>query len=460
MPIVMIARFMVHGVMAEIPSTHYVKSDDVHIAYQVLGQGSLDLLFVPGFVSNVEAIWQSPEQSAFFRRLASFCRLILFDKRGTGMSDRGSQMFALEQRMHDVQAILDEVGSERTVLFGVSEGGPMSLLYAATHPERTSALVLYGSYARRSWAPDYPFGWKDERLQRVLDDIEHNWGTPQSLSTAMWAPSIAGDRNAVERTAAYYRAAASPGAAAAIVKMNSDIDVRHVLPATRVPTLILHRTGDRVFDVEHARYMARCIPGAKLVELAGEDHSHWFGDGDAILDEVEQFLTGSRHAQEPERVLATVLFVDIVGSTERAAALGDSRWRELLEAFYAKVREVLQQYRGREISTSGDGFLAAFDGPARAIRCAGAIRDTVRSLNLEVRCGLHTGECERVGNDLAGIAVHVGARVAALAAPGEVLVSQTVRDLVAGSGLALEDRGTYALKGVPNEWRLFRAVLN
>ena len=456
----MIARFMVHGVMAEIPSTHYVKSDDVHIAYQVLGQGSLDLLFVPGFVSNVEAIWQSPEQSAFFRRLASFCRLILFDKRGTGMSDRGSQMFALEQRMHDVQAILDEVGSERTVLFGVSEGGPMSLLYAATHPERTSALVLYGSYARRSWAPDYPFGWKDERLQRVLDDIEHNWGTPQSLSTAMWAPSIAGDRNAVERTAAYYRAAASPGAAAAIVKMNSDIDVRHVLPATRVPTLILHRTGDRVFDVEHARYMARCIPGAKLVELAGEDHSHWFGDGDAILDEVEQFLTGSRHAQEPERVLATVLFVDIVGSTERAAALGDSRWRELLEAFYAKVREVLQQYRGREISTSGDGFLAAFDGPARAIRCAGAIRDTVRSLNLEVRCGLHTGECERVGNDLAGIAVHVGARVAALAAPGEVLVSQTVRDLVAGSGLALEDRGTYALKGVPNEWRLFRAVLN
>ena len=446
--------------MAEIPSTHYVKSDDVHIAYQVLGQGSLDLLFVPGFVSNVEAIWQSSEQSAFFRRLASFCRLILFDKRGTGMSDRGSQMFALEQRMHDVQAILDEVGSERTVLFGVSEGGPMSLLYAATHPERTSALVLYGSYARRSWAPDYPFGWKDERLQRVLDDIEHNWGTPQSLSTAMWAPSIAGDRNAVERTAAYYRAAASPGAAAAIVKMNSDIDVRPVLPATRVPTLILHRTGDRVFDVEHARYMARCIPGAKLVELAGEDHSHWFGDGDAILDEVEQFLTGSRHAQEPERVLATVLFVDIVGSTERAAALGDSRWRELLEAFYAKVREVLQQYRGREISTSGDGFLAAFDGPARAIRCAGAIRDTVRSLNLQVRCGLHTGECERVGNDLAGIAVHVGARVAALAAPGEVLVSQTVRDLVAGSGLALEDCGTYALKGVPNEWRLFRAVLN
>jgi class 3 adenylate cyclase len=460
MPIALIAVVVVLLGMAEIPSTHYVKSDDVHIAYQVLGEGSFDLLFVPGFVSNVEAIWQSPEQSAFFRRLASFCRLILFDKRGTGMSDRGSQIFALEQRMHDVQAILDEVGSKRTALFGISEGGPMSLLYTATYPERTSALVIYGSYAKRSWAPDYPFGWKDEQWQLVLDDIEHCWGTPQSLSMAMRVPSVAGDQRAAERIASYYRAAASPGAAAAIMRMNREIDVRHVLPVTLVPTLILHRTAERVIDVEHARYMARCIPGAKLVELPGEDHAPWFGDGDAVLDEVEQFLTGTRHAQEPERVLATVLFVDIVGSTERAAALGDSSWRKLLEAFYAKVREVLQQYRGREISTTGDGFLAAFDGPARAIRCAGAIRDAVRSLDLAVRCGLHTGECERVGNDLAGIAVHIGARVAALASPGEVLVSQTVRDLVAGSGLVLEDRGTHALKGVPNKWRLFRANLN
>ena len=444
--------------MAEIPSTHYVKSDDVHIAYQVLGEGSSDLLFVPGFVSNVEAIWQSPEQSAFFRRLASFCRLILFDKRGTGMSDRGSQIFALEQRMHDVQAILDAVGSERAALFGISEGGPMSLLYTATYPERTSALVLYGSYAKRSWAPDYPAGWKDEQWQLVFDDIEHRWGTPEAVSISMRVPGVAGDRHTAERIASYYRAAASPGAAAAIMRMNRDIDVRHVLPSTHAPTLILHRTGDHLLDVQHARYLARCIPGAKLVELPGEDHSPWMGDRDAVLDEIEQFLTGRRHAKEPERVLATVLFADIVGSTKQAAALGDSRWRELLEAFYAKVREVLQQYRGREISTSGDGFLAAFDGPARAIRCAGAIRDVVRSLNLEVRCGVHTGECERVGNDLAGIAVHIGARVAALAAPGEVLVSQTVRDLVAGSGLVLKDRGTHALKGVPNEWRLFRAM--
>jgi class 3 adenylate cyclase len=448
------------GVMAEIPSTHYVKSDDVHIAYQVIGEGSFDLLFVPGFVSNIETIWQSPEQSAFFRRLASFSRLILFDKRGTGMSDRSSQIFTLEQRMHDVQAILDAVGSKRAALFGISEGGPMSLLYTATYPDRTSALVLYGSYAKRSWAPDYPFGWKDEQWQTVLDDIEYHWGSPQSLNIAMRAPSIAGDPHTAERIASYYRASASPGAAGAILRMNREIDVRIVLPATRVPTLILHRTAEHVIDVGHARYMAQHIPGAKLIELAGEDHQPWLGDRDTVLNEVEKFLTGKHQVLEPERVLATVLFTDIQGSTERAAALGDHSWRELLEAFYAKVREVLRQYRGREINTLGDGFLAAFDGPARAIRCAGAIRDAVRSLNLEVRCGLHTGECEVVGNDLAGIAVHTGARVAGLAAPGEVLVSQTVRDLVAGSGLSFEDRGIHALKGLPNAWRLFRAVLN
>jgi class 3 adenylate cyclase len=444
--------------MAEVPSTHYVKSDDVYIAYQVLGEGPLDLIFVPGFVSNVEAIWQSPCRSAFFRRLASFCRVILFDKRGTGMSDRGSQIFTLEQRMHDVQTILNEVGSERAALFGISEGGPMSLLYAATYPERTSALVLYGCYAKRSWSPDYSFGWTDEQWKRVLDNIEHHWGTPQGISVTMWAPSIANDPRAAEDLASYFRASASPGAAASIMKMNREIDVRHILPATRVPTLILHRTSERVIDVEHARYMARHIPGSKLVELRGEDHMAWFGDQDSILDEVEQFLTGRRHAHESERVLATLLFADIAGSTARAATLGDKSWRDLLAEFYARVREVLHQYRGREINTSGDGFLATFDGPARAVRCASAIRDTVRSLNLEVRCGLHTGECEIVGNDIAGIAVHTGARVAALAAPGEVLVSQTVRDLVAGSDLILEEYGTYTLKGVPNEWRLFRAA--
>jgi class 3 adenylate cyclase len=446
--------------MAQIPTTRYVKSDDVHIAYQVMGEGSFDLLFVPGFVSNIESIWQSPQISTFFRRLASFSRLILFDKRGTGMSDRSSQIFTLEQRMHDVQTILDAVGSKRAALFGISEGGPMSLLYTATFPERTSALVLYGSYAKRSWAPDYSFGWEDEQWQAVLDDFEKNWGSPQSLSIAMRAPSVAGDPQIVERIASYYRSAASPGAAAAIMKMNREIDVRNVLPATRVPTLILHRKTEHVLDVGHARYMAQHIPGAKLVELEGEDHQPWLGDSNAVLNEVEKFLTGKQQVLEPERVLATVLFTDIVGSTERAAALGDRPWRELLESFYAKVREVLKQYRGREINTTGDGLLATFDGPARAIRCAGAICDALGTLKLEVRCGLHTGECELVGDDLAGIAVHTGARVAGLAHPGEVLVSQTVRDLVAGSGLSFEDRGMHALKGVPNEWRLFRAILN
>jgi pimeloyl-ACP methyl ester carboxylesterase len=444
--------------MNDLPTTRYVKSDDVHIAYQVFGEGPLDLLFVPGFVSNIEAVWQSPDHSAFFRRLASFSRVIMFDKRGTGMSDRGSQIFTLEQRMHDVQAVLDEVGCERAALFGVSEGGPMSLLYSATYPARTSALVLYGTYAKRSWAPDYPFGWKDDQWERVFDNFKRHWGTTQSLAVTLFAPSLAADRQAAERVASYTRAAASPGAAVAIMQMNREIDVRHVLPTIRIPTLILHRTADRVIDAAHAHYMAERIPGAKLVELAGVDHNYVAGDRDALLDQVEAFLTGTRHVHEPERVLATVLFVDIVGSTQRAAVLGDSAWRELLEAFYAKARAVLEQYRGREINTSGDGLLAAFDGPARAVRCAAAIRDGVRSLGLEVRCGLHTGECELVGKDLAGIAVHIGARVAGLAAPSEVLVSQTVRDLVAGSGLVFEERGSHALKGVPNEWVLFRAL--
>jgi class 3 adenylate cyclase/alpha-beta hydrolase superfamily lysophospholipase len=445
--------------MADIPETRYVKSDDVHIAYQVLGKGPPDLLFVPGFVSHIEAIWQSPEASALLRRLASFSRLIIFDKRGVGMSDRGSQIFTLEQRMHDVQAILDAVASEQAVLFGVSEGGPMSLLYAATYPERTSGLVLYGSYAKRSSAPDHPFGWSDERWQQVLDRMERHWGTPQGINVAMWAPSLAHDTHAADRLAAYFRAAASPGAALSIMKMNRDIDVRHVLPTISAPTLILHRTAERVISIENARYLAQHIPGAKLVELAGEDHV-WWRHGEQLIDRIEEFVTGTRHAHEPERVLATVLFTDIVGSTERAAALGDRAWRELLEAFQTRVRDVLRQFRGREIDTAGDGFFAAFDGPARAVRCAGAIREAVRALGLQMRSGVHTGECEVVNQGLAGIAVHTGARVAALAVPGEILVSQTVRDLVAGSGLRFADRGTHALKGVPGEWRLFSATLD
>jgi class 3 adenylate cyclase/pimeloyl-ACP methyl ester carboxylesterase len=443
--------------MADIPTTRYVKSNDVHIAYQVIGDGPVDLLWVPGFVSHMEVGWQNPLTASMLRHLSSFSRLVLFDKRGTGMSDRGSQIFTLEQRMHDVQAILDEIGSERAVLFGVSEGGPMSLLYAASYPERTAALVLYGSYAKRSWAADYPFGWKDEQWDRVLGNIEHNWGTPQGTSLAMWAPSLMKDPVAAERMASYFRAAASPGAAAAIMKMNREIDVRKILPTIRTPTLILHRTGDRVTEIGHARYMAQHIPDAKLIELSGIDHTYWIG-GEVIVDHIEQFVTGSRQKRQPERMLATVMFVDVVDSTQHAARLGDNSWRQLLETFYGKVREVLQQYKGREINTTGDGLLAIFDGPARAVRCAGAIRDIVRTLGLEVRCGLHTGECEIVAEDLAGIAVHIGARVASLADAGTILVSQTLRDLVAGSGLAFESHGSYVLKGVPGEWQLYRAI--
>ena len=444
--------------MTAVPETRYAKSGDVHIAYQVLGEGPFDLVFVPGFVSNVEASWQNPARAGFFRRLASFSRLILFDKRGTGMSDRTSQIFTLEQRMEDVHAVMDAVGSKCAALFGISEGGPMSILFAATYPQRTSALVVAGSYAKRSWAEDYPFGWREERWRTVLSNLERSWGTPKSVDLEMWAPTIAHDPERAAQWAAYFRSAASPGAVLAVMNMNRDIDVRRVLPSVRVPTLILHRVDEKVIDIEHARYLARHIPGAKLVELPGVDHIPYVGDSGALLDQVELFLTGQRQAVEPERVLATVQFTDIVQSTARAATLGDRKWRELLEKFQSMVREELKQHRGREIDTAGDGFLAAFDGPARAIRCAAAVRAGARSQSLEIRAGVHTGECELIGDKLGGIAVHIGARVAAQAAPGEIVVSQTVKDLVAGSGLAFAERGAHALKGVPGEWRLYAFV--
>ena len=444
--------------MAAPPETRYVKSGDVHIAYQVIGDGPLDVVFVPGFVSNVEATWDSLARAKFFQRLASFCRLILFDKRGTGLSDRTSRIFTLEQRMSDVQAIMDEVGSKQAALFGVSEGGPMSILFAATYPQRTVALVIYGSYAKRSWAPDYPFGWTDDRYNAFFENVERHWGTAQGVDANLWAPSIAHDPRLVDRMAAYFRAAASPGAARAVMQMNREIDVRHILPSVTVPTLILHRTDERVVSVEHARYLAERIPRAKLVELPGIDHTIGVGDNDAIVDEVEEFLTGSRHAADLDRVVSTVLFTDIVGSTERATALGDSKWRDLLENYYAIARRQLERFRGREIDTAGDGMFATFDGPARAVRCAKAISDDAKTLGIDIRAGLHTGEVEVIGEKVGGIAVHIGARVAAHAGGGEVLVSSTVKDLVAGSGLRFEDRGTHALKGVEGEWRLFLAA--
>ena len=438
------------------PQTKYARSGDVHIAYQVVGEGPLDLVFIPGWVSHVELWWEEPAVARFFARLASFSRLILFDKRGTGLSDPVplTQLPTLEERMDDVRAVMDAVGSERAALFAVSEGGAFALLFAATYPERAAALVVYGGYARIARGPDYPEGIPREQFERLPQRIDESWGTGAILKYL--APDSVGDQRLREWWARFERQAASPGASMALVRMNYDIDVRSALPAITAPTLVLHPSGDRMVPVEHGRYIARHIKGAKYVELPGSGHPTFVsGDTDTLVDEIQEFLTGVRPGAEPDRVLATVLFTDIVGSSERAAALGDHGWRDLLESYYAMVRRQLERFRGREIDTAGDGMFAAFDGPARAIRCGAAIASGARQLGLEVRAGVHTGECEVIGEKIGGIAVHTGARVAALAKPGEVLVSHTVKDLVAGSGIRFEDRGTHALKGIPGEWRLF-----
>ena len=420
-----------------------------------MGEGPLDLVYVSGWVSHIEVMWEEPSLARFLRRLASFSRLILFDKRGTGLSDRvpSNELPTLEQRMDDLRAVLDAVRSERTALFGHSEGGTMSILFAASHPERTTALVTFGIFAKRVWSPDYPWAPTPEERQRWFENLERDWGGAVDIATL--APSMAGDRRFEEWFASYLRMGASPGAAVALGRMNTPIDVRSVLPAIRVPTLVLHRTGDLDVKIDEARYIAERIPGAKLVELPGADHLPWVGDQDGVLVEIEAFLTGERPAPEPDRVLATVLFTDIVGSTQRASKMGDARWRELRERHDAAIRHELGRHRGRELNTTGDGFVATFDGPARAIRGALAIRDAVRSLGLEIRAGLHTGEVHITGESIGGIALHIGARVAAAAGPGEILASSTVKDLVAGSGIEFEERGVRSLKGVPGEWGLF-----
>lgn len=431
--------------------TRYAKSGDVHVAYQVAGDGPIDVVLVPGFVSHLETIWEPP-LDAFVERLASFSRLILFDKRGTGMSDPTVGVATLEERMDDVRAVMDAAGSEQAALFGVSEGGPMSLLFAATYPERTRALVLYGAIPRWLRAPNYPPGLPEAAHERVVDVLEAGWGTGVGLEG--FAPSRADDEGFRAGWARLERLGASPGAMQRIMEMMKDIDVRHVLPTVSVPTLVLHRRDERVVPVEAARYIAERIEGARLIELPGEDHIP-FVDPDQILDPVEEFLTGQRPEPRVDRALATVLFTDIVGSTERTAEVGDRRWRELLDAHDRAIRAELDRHRGREVNTTGDGFLATFDGPARAIRCAAAIREAARRVGLEVRAGLHTGELEVRNGDVTGIAVDIGARVAGLAEPGEVLVSRTVTDLVAGSGLAFADRGEHELKGVPGHWGLY-----
>jgi pimeloyl-ACP methyl ester carboxylesterase len=436
------------------PETRYAKSGDVHIAYQVFGDGPFDLVFIPGWISHLDMLWENPLSSWFFKRLASFCRVISFDKRGTGMSDRDALAPALEVRMDDVRAVMDAVGSERAALYGLSEGGPLAILFAATYPERVSALVLNATVACASEKPDYPAGAHMRAvLDRFCEIIDTGWGQGRTLEA--FAPSHASSENARREWGRVERAVISPGAARAYMRILSEIDVRPVCPAVRVPTLVIHRTGDATVSVEGARWLAQNLRGARYVELPGDDHIPWLGDATTVLDEVQEFLTGTRGDAEMDRVLATVLFTDIVGSTERAAQVGDHRWREELDRHDAVVRQELERFRGRLVKSTGDGSLGTFDGPARAIRAACAARDGLRGLGVQIRAGLHTGEIELRNEDVGGIAVHISARVAAAAGPAEVLVSSTVKDLVAGSGLRFTDRGAHTLQGVPGEWRLF-----
>jgi len=431
----------------------YAKSGDVNIAYQVTGEGPLDLVLVSGFVSHLEYDWEEPRAAHFLERLGSFSRLIRFDKRGTGLSDRPGGLPDLETRMDDVRAVMDSAGSERAALFGYSEGGPMSILFAATYPKRTAALVLYGTYAKRIQSDDYPWAPSWEERIEAASSFEEQWG--QEADLGAMAPNA--DAAMKRWWATRARAAASPGSARDLILMNSQIDIRELLSTINVPTLVLHRTGDRDSRPEEGRFIAERIPEARFVELSGVDHVPWM-DSDQILDEVEEFLTGVRPPPETSRVLSTVLFTDLVGSTERVRLLGDRAWADLLAAHHTDVRRALERFGGEEIDTAGDGFLALFDGPARAIRCALAVREATAGLGLEVRAGVHTGEIERASGAARGIAVHIAARVAAAAGPGEVFVTATTRDLVAGSGLHFDDRGEHALKGVDERKRLFGAV--
>jgi pimeloyl-ACP methyl ester carboxylesterase len=439
--------------------TQYTKSGDVNIAYQVTGDGPFDLVFVVGFVSHLELATRMPSFAPFLERLASFCRLIRFDKRGTGMSDRVTGAPSLETRMDDVRAVMDAVGSKRAAFYGLSEGAAMSILFAATYPERVAALVLRSAFPRRMWAPDYPWGSTEEEFRRQVNRDLRMFGPREDAEKAV---SELGNFEADELSAFldYLRYGASPGAVEELHRMNKEIDVRAVLPSVHVPTLIMRGSEDQMVAPEVAQYMASRIPRAEAIEIPGIGHLSFASTPDPIGDEIQRFTrevweSGGWDEVEPERVLATVLFTDIVGSTAKAAELGDRAWRELLEQHHALIRRQLMRYRGAELDVAGDGFFARFDGPARAIHCAQAITGEVRELGIEVRAGLHTGECELVDGKVGGIAVHIGARVAKEAEPSEVLVSSTVKDLVAGSGLLFRERGVAQLKGVPEEWRLY-----
>ena len=433
------------------PETRYARSGDLHIAYQVVGDGPIDLVWVPGWISNIDHYWEEPTVARYFNRLASFCRLILFDRRGTGVSDPLSRAPTLEEQMDDVVAVMQAVGSEQAALYAQLEGGAMAMLFAATHPERTRALVIYEGMPRMSWAPDYDWALRDEDREAWLGV---GWGDGSRILAL--APSAAADPRMRRWFAKLERLAASPSTARQLLMMNAQVDVRAVLPSIQAPTLILHRADDTFVDKRHSVYLAEHIPGARLLELPGSEVITFGSQDDRLLEEVEEFLTGARKSAEAERVLATVMFSDIVDSTTRAARLGDRRWRDVLESVASAVGNELRRFRGRAVKTMGDGFLATFDGPARAIGCALAVRDMARTeFDLDLRTGLHTGEVEVMGQDVGGIAVHIGARILGCAEGGEVVVSGTVKDLVVGSGIEFEDRGERELRGVPGRWRLF-----
>jgi class 3 adenylate cyclase len=438
------------------PDTKYTSSGGINIAYQVVGDGPIDLVLVPGWVSNIEAFWEEPNCARFLGELSSFARLILFDKRGTGLSDRLVEVSTLEERMDDVRSVMEAVGSERAALLGYSEGGPMCALFAATYPERTSALIMHGSYARRLRTTDYPYGPDPEQMESWITDVARAWGGPVGLEDR--APTLANDLRFRQWWSHYLRVSCSPSAVVALTRANAQIDIRHILPSIRVPTLVLHCSGDRTMEFGHSQYLASRIAGAKLVIIESEDHIPYASGSAEIVSNVQEFLTGQRHVHPSDTVLGTIMFTDIVGSTEKVSAAGDRRWADLLEAHNAAIRRELAAYRGREINTTGDGFVAIFDGPARAVRCAFAVKEAVRPVGLEIRLGIHTGECEIRRDSISGLSVHIAARIAALASASSVVVSRTVKDLVAGSGIAFEDLGNHNLKGVPDQWHLYRVV--
>jgi len=432
----------------------YAKSGEVNIAYAVIGGGDLDLLLAVGFVGHLEIGGELPQVQRMGSRLASFARVMLFDKRGTGLSDPVEDVPTLEERMDDLRAVLDASGSERAAIFAASESVPLAILFAATYPERVRALVLYGGMARTTWSEDHPWALRREDLVEANEELMLPfWG--QGIMAEIVAPSLADDPVVQRWSARLERYAASPAMVRKIFEMFFDTDVRAILPMITVPTLILHRIGDRLVNIRAGRYLAEHIPGARIVELAGSDHAGYAGDTEAILDEVQEFLTGIRGSPDLDRVLATVMFTDIVGSTDRAAALGDRKWRQLLDEHDAVVARHVEQFRGRFVKHTGDGALATFDGPGRAINCARALRTAMAGLGIQIRAGVHAGEVELRGEDVGGIAVHICARVCALAGPEEILVSSTVKDLAVGSGITFSDRGAHALKGVPGEWRLY-----